>query len=490
VKDVFSAADSLDVEYRADIELSAIEQGKVPDAKLAEQALEHLYEAADGAEYYSQLRSASPTHFFFEDMIAASLEQDSYLDRLSIKIRAVSAMAPINKAKAQRELQEIRPQFTRASCKQPLIPDPIDYYAEAGRLAIRLFSPQPKGREQLARWLDEQATGVNSAVQLAPIASLLTETPLGPTEYSQALSDFLAAFAQTPATDREMMAMDDFHHIRKVMHELVAREMRDGVSPTPTVLAYRSFLSDSAKQTPCADFTADWQELVDDFNVLRTESGVVDAVSALVLADMDRATSSGETAVLQVPPDESRFLNTGRKLTDLYQATHGASDWKGEDTTGWEAELSELLNQIDAFDPSKEQCVDCAYWQKLIWLAGTFQQTPEGPYKEKVLEDLVRNLATSPLQTTKRTVWLGQMKFLLDLTRAPSKEQSSELERMQSENRESALPGLSVSPAFGEKVRAEMRRSGNNTMYVYVEADELFHFPYWSPYLSCKVDCH
>ena len=39
-------------------------------------------------------------------------------------------------------------------------------------------------------------------------------------------------------------------------------------------------------------------------------------------------------------------------------------------------------------------------------------------------------------------------------------------------------------------IREAMKRSGDNTIYVYVEAEELFRFPYYSPYLSCKVDCH
>jgi hypothetical protein len=57
IKDVFSAADSLDVECRADIELSAIEQGKVPDAKLAEQTLEHLYDRRMGRSTTRSLKT-------------------------------------------------------------------------------------------------------------------------------------------------------------------------------------------------------------------------------------------------------------------------------------------------------------------------------------------------------------------------------------------------------------------------------------------------
>jgi hypothetical protein len=491
IKDVFSAADALDVEYRADIELSAIEQGKVPDAKLSEQALEHVYEAADGAEYYSQLKNASLVHFVFENNLVFAMEAFNNLDRLSIKIRAASAMAGLDKAEALRELNGIHPQFSTTSCKQPLVPDPISYYTQAGTLATQLYRTQPKGREQLDRWLDDQVGSIGSAVQLAPIGNLLAGSDLSSTELAQPLAHYLAMLAQTPATDRELQTMDDFHHIRRAMHDLVARELRDGIPAMPTVQAYRGFLIASAKEAPCADETSNWKELVEDFNALRVEAGAADAVSELALDKLDRPPSSGESAVLQVPPDDSRFAAYSQKITDLFETTHGATEWvTAGDTTGWESEVSEFLNQVDEFDPSKVQCPDCGYCQKVSWLLGTFQETPEGPYQEKVLADLVRNLATSPLQSTQRNLWLNQMIGLLNCTRVETKEQTVQFDEMQAKNRGSAITGRPVSRAMADKVRAEMRRSGNNTMYVYVEAQELFRFPYFSPYLNCKVDCH
>jgi hypothetical protein len=280
IKDVFSAADSLDVEYRADIELSAIEQGKVPDAKLSEQTLGHLYEAADGAEYYSQLKNASPAKFVFENNLVFAMEAFNNLDRLSIKIRAASAMAGLDKAEALRELNGIHLVFSATNCKQPLVPDPISYYTQAGTLATQLYRTQPKGHQQLARWLDEQVGSIGSAVQLAPVANLLAGSELSSTELAQPLAHFLVVLAQTPATDRELQTMDDFHHIRQAMHDLVAREVHDGISAMQTVQAYREFLVQSAKQVPCADETANWKELTEDFNALRGEAGAADAVSA------------------------------------------------------------------------------------------------------------------------------------------------------------------------------------------------------------------
>jgi hypothetical protein len=424
-------------------------------------------------------------------MLVFSMEAFNNLDRLSIKIRAASAMAGIDKSEALRELSGIHPQFTATSCKQPLVPDPISYYTQAGTLATQLYRTQPKGREQLARWLDEQVGSIGSAVQLVPIANLLAGSELSPTDLAQPLAHFVVVLARTPATDRELQTMDDFHHIRRAMHDLVAREVREGIPAVPAVQAYREFLVQSAKQVPCADETANWKELVEDFNTLRTETGIADAVSELALDKLDRPASGGETAVLQVPPDDSRFAAYSQKITDLFETTHGATEWvTAGDTTGWESEVSEFLNQIDEFDPSKVQCPDCGYWQKLSWLLGAFQETPEGPYQEKVLADLVRNLATSPLQSTQRNLWLNQVIGLLNFTRAETKEQTAQFDEMQAKNRASAITGRPVSRAMAEKIRAEMKRSGNNTMYVYVQAEELFRFPYYSPYLSCRVDCH
>jgi hypothetical protein len=175
------------------------------------------------------------------------------------------------------------------------------------------------------------------------------------------------------------------------------------------------------------------------------------------------------------------------KLYDLYLREHADGTQPTQDPAGWESDLSEFLNQVAESDPSKEQCPECGYWQKLSWLQGTFDMTPDGQWKEKVLAELVRDLATSPLQNTQRNLWLNQMKALLNLTRTPTREQQVQLDEFDSKHRDSPSPYRPGT--MSAAIRDAMKRSGDNTMYVYVQAEELFRFPYFSPYLNCKVDC-
>jgi hypothetical protein len=115
-----------------------------------------------------------------------------------------------------------------------------------------------------------------------------------------------------------------------------------------------------------------------------------------------------------------------------------------------------------------------------MWLMGFFDFCPDDAYKRQSLSELVNVLRISPLQVEAPTTWLFEMKLLLNLSRKASGEQLKEIQKITAEGQMlNMLPSV-----LGNEIRAEMKRSGDYTMYVYVEADEILGNKFFSPYLQ------
>jgi len=138
VEELINSAESLPIEFRADIQLNAIESGNMPNGKTTEKTLERLFDSAGSAQvHYKQkvadLRANTLTR---ETIVVQTLN----LDSLNIRIRIIKAMLPMDRSKAQRELEETHLQIPTVRCKSPLIPDVSEYYAQLPSLASRAFA--------------------------------------------------------------------------------------------------------------------------------------------------------------------------------------------------------------------------------------------------------------------------------------------------------------------------------------------------------------
>ena len=73
--------------------------------------------------------------------------------------------------------------------------------------------------------------------------------------------------------------------------------------------------------------------------------------------------------------------------------------------------------------------------------------------------------------------WAFQVKLLLNMSRKTSKEQATQIERLQNEGQ--VLPMLPS--AAGSKILASMKQSNNYVLYLYAVADELLQNQFVSP---------
>jgi hypothetical protein len=476
VEELITSAESLPIEFRADIQLTAIESGTLPNSKATEKTLERLFDSAGSVQVQYKQKPVDPT--------ANTLARENFgvqtlnLDSLSIRIRIIKAMLSMDRIKAQRELEETRFQIPAAGCRSPLIPDVSEYYAQLPSLASRVFPSDERGRGAQSFWVKDNIQSLSSAVQLAPMAELLAEMEFGVGRFGDLLAAYMSVLQRLQATDREMAAIENEHTLSRAMRLLLTRTLNETSSAALLLSAYRTFLLRSAAAVPCGDVTANWNHVVQAFDQLRRDYDPDGAVGTIDLSGFVRPSGKGDHAEVEYLPDSSTFDGL---LSKVYALKQRETAWDGSnkqpDTQGWETDLAAFLKQIDAYDPSKAECEDCAYYDKAKLLLLFFDLAPAGSYKDKILERLVSVLARDPMQVNAPLLWAFQVKLLLNMSRKTSKEQVSQIERLQSKGQVLTM----LPSAAGPKILASMKQSNNYVLYFYAVADELLQNQFVSP---------
>jgi hypothetical protein len=479
-RSLLDSAQSLPLEFRADIELTALESGKIPPSEQTMRLLAELFSDARSAQYQSQQKVVNPSAYtVLSGILASSLATINPLDSLTIQDRALRITMETDRAEAQRELQDIHFDVPPVSCESPLIPDFSRHYADISNISKKVFKDAPGSTDAYSAWVDDQIRDIKSPLQLAGMADLLSSSWLAPKDLDQKTSSFAALMSQIKATDRELWATSENHKLAASVHKLLNRQLQMGILANSLVMGYRAFLINSSRSVPCGDVQTDWNRIAADFEVLRVNGGVAESVPPIDPHQIDLPQSAGSKAVDPSVPDRTQFDSLLAKVTYFQNLRYG--DGPPQEASGWESDVVEYLNRVDALEPSKESCPDCAAWLKLNALLDCFYLTPEGDYKERALEQLVRALANSPLQYSSRIAWLDEMKVLLNMSRKPSKDQGAELAQMKRDGR---TPPMSPIDALSPRIRQEMKSANNPTMRLYVVADELFDAKFYSPYLN------
>src|SRR5208282_476146 len=178
------------------------------------------------------------------------------------------------------------------------------------------------------------------------------------------------------------------------------------------------------------------------------------------------------------PPDMTALYAVLVKV-DAVRSAREASESASQihDSSGWESDVNGGLKALDEIEPSRFDCYACAYTSKMSVLFAYFDEVPDKRWKERILSDLVRNLADQEMEKEAPVEWLFYVDILLNTARKPSAEQQQEIRRLEKAGKApNGLPSV-----LGAEIRQAMMRSGDNTLYLYAHADEVLQTQYLMP---------
>lgn len=190
-------------------------------------------------------RVAGPARF-----LARAYQQD--LDTLSLELRAVEALLPLDPGKARALALKIPPpQVPKVTCNEFQTYDVDRLYAVLGEVSRQAYTAREAERGEILRLLHPQVAALTSPEQAGPAALMLAGLTIDDRGFQSLVSDFQQALRKMAGDDRSFTASESA--LGTQIEALVHACQRRSVSSLPLLEGYRLFLVNHLAGARCAD---------------------------------------------------------------------------------------------------------------------------------------------------------------------------------------------------------------------------------------------
>jgi hypothetical protein len=262
------AADSL-------IRLAALETLDKPKRiELLEEAFRRAGEAKQPLKRRVVItRVAGPARF-----LARAYQQD--LDGLSLELRAIEALLPLDAKKARELASKIPPPHVpKAVCSDFQTYDVDRLYAVLGEVSRQSYTAKEAQRGEPLKLLQPQISALTSPEQAGPAALMLAGLSIDDRGFQTLVGDFQQALRKMAGDDRSFTATEST--LGNQIEELVHACQRRSISTLPLLEAYRLFLVNHLGGARCAD--DDLQRPITEGTTMPLGGGYVEAQAAGVI---------------------------------------------------------------------------------------------------------------------------------------------------------------------------------------------------------------
>ena len=245
---LLDAARAAPAEFAADamIRVAALDQLEKPRRI---ELLEQAFQRASGAQqpykrHATFVRPDTPSGFLNR---AYGLD----LDAMSLRLRAIEGLLPLNAQKARDLfLQTPPPKTPPLKCDDFQIYDVGRFYDTLGSIARQSFTAQEVQAGEPFRLLKRLAGEITSPVQVAPVARMLAGASVKDADFQALVASFAEALGKISGDDRSFAySVPAAQQILALVEELKRRQL----SPLPLLEAYRLYLVDNLSAPRCAD---------------------------------------------------------------------------------------------------------------------------------------------------------------------------------------------------------------------------------------------
>ena len=331
------------------------------------------------------------------------------LDGLSLRLRAVEALLPLDASKARDMFARIPPvALPRVKCEESLVYDVARFYDVLAKIAGRQAEP--------AGLLQKYAGAAKSAVQLAPMARVLAGAPVSDQEFRALVAAFASAMGKVEGDDRSFTYSTS---LGKEIQSLAEECKRRKVTPLPLLEGYRLYLVVNFSASRCADndqmqagqqsfgiFTGQPADMVAaNFVAFFNEKLRVPALAPIAEEESTAARLEGLAAPMHLCEDDrcKEFVERYRAL--VFGANGTALPPAERNSPEWTEKLKDTLAMLAQWKDAGTAGTAGFFREKsgaFSELMSLVQNTPMG---EQVLRAWLEFLRQSPYQKTSRVEW-------------------------------------------------------------------------------------
>lgn len=229
-------------EFAADALIRVASSAKL-DTRARVKLLTEAFERAAEAQHPLRMRGSITRPGSSGGFLERAYQQE--IDALSLRLRAVHDMLPLDSGKASKLFFGIpRPTVPSVRCEDSVVYN-VDLYYEGLDAIAKL------GHHNVAKLLKERVRGVTSPAQIAPVARLLTSVGLNDADLRSFTGSLASSLGEIGADDRPFTyyAAATGPAIAGLVEELKRRHL----SPLPLAEAYRRYLVNHLSGERCAD---------------------------------------------------------------------------------------------------------------------------------------------------------------------------------------------------------------------------------------------
>lgn len=404
-------------EFAADVMIRIAALDKVDKARKMQLLEEAFLRASEAQQPYKRHPSISrldaPAGFQNR-----AFNQD--LDGLSLRLRVVERMLPLDSRKARELFEQIPPPHPpRLACEDFLVYDLSRFFSVAAGVARQSFTAKEIARGEPVQFLVRYAGAVASPVEVAPAAAMIAAAGLRDDDFQLLVATFGSALGRIEGDDRSFSF--SLPGAGSGILELVEEGRRRRAPPLALIERYRLYLVNHLSAARCADNEAmlppPGRSAFSLGSSPPTELAGSDAVAffnerirAAPLAPIEAPEAApskvaGEAADLHACQDaacreiQERYQELGAGPNRVYAQS------ANRDTAEWQEKLRQLLVAMADWKESAGATPAQHFRDKAGVLNMVYNLAPPGRSREMVVEAILDYLRLSRLAVENREEW-------------------------------------------------------------------------------------
>jgi hypothetical protein len=395
-------------EFAADLLIRIAQSPNIDDPARKRELLEAAFMRAYGAqEPYKRL---APTVPLDSDAGSVTRARATGLDTLTLQLRAVAGLVPIDARRARELFEWIEFYLPPATCDAALVPVVDEYYATLATIARRTFDNTVEGHAEALRFFGIYLWRTHLPSEIPAVVRAVKAMRLSRVEagyFEEALS------AIVDHTDSDARGFSTYGlEIVQRMSDLADSDRIAGVFGEPLMRAQRRLLVAQLSTSRCSDSVAE-TPIAETFNtIVRRRGFTPDLVAPLTAADVWPVKVLGAAAAgpYWQTVDARRLLLGLLQLRDLAAGRRAVLVKR---TTEWQAAAQEYLLDLELWngshDPEREY-----FDQKSLLYDLYLDVVPPGALRARAVRSFVDFLRRSDTGRLPRELWFANVKRLLD----------------------------------------------------------------------------
>lgn len=241
-------------EATADILLSIVEEGRVPDAKRRLEVLEDLWALAHSMKEQSPTTGYSPSSNDGPGTSRVEMLQTLRLDKLSVQIRVIEQMLKVKPALARDRFAEIRfvPE-PQTDCLPMRVPSRAEYFMLAKSIFESAFTPEERREGRHLAMMSEVLANVSSPVDLPGAARLLVSLRSSREEYNLLLERLVEQIPAVRGGTRPFFVAVRRMRLLESLSALLSHASTDRATALRLAIAVRESVRRHLEGAQCAD---------------------------------------------------------------------------------------------------------------------------------------------------------------------------------------------------------------------------------------------